>query len=109
MKVSELTDRADLELLNEIHDREIVSVFISDMVSDIIAGMSPGDILVTRQTHKLLIETANMGDASAVIFVRGKKPDAGVIGYSNKCRLTLLSTSLDAWNLALKLSDAGLR
>jgi predicted transcriptional regulator len=109
MKVSELRDLLNLQLMNELFDRDIDGVFISDMVSDIVAGLSPGNLLVTIQTHKNLIASANLVDASAVVFVRGKKPLEDVIQLANRAKLTLLSTDLDAWNLALKLYEAGLR
>jgi|SRR3990172_1000431 len=109
MKVSELKQEIGLELLNKLFDREVTGVFISDMVSDIIAGLAPGSLLVTIQTHNNLIATANLVDASAVVFVRGKKPDEDIIQLGNRAELSLLSTELDAWNLALKLSEAGLR
>ncbi|HEX9745719.1 MAG TPA: serine kinase, partial [bacterium] len=65
MKVSELQKKIGLDLLNEMHDQEISGVFISDMVSDIIAGMQPGSLLVTIQTAHNLIATANLADAAA--------------------------------------------
>jgi hypothetical protein len=109
MKISELQSELDLVLLNGLNDRDISGVFISDVISDIIAGLAPGNILVTTQTHVNLIATANLVDASGVIFVRGKKPQDDVINIANRAGLSLLSTSDDAWNLALKLYEAGLR
>jgi len=108
MKITNLKDNAGLKALNEIHDKEIEGVFISDMVSDIVAGAQPGNVLLTIQTHKNLIATANLVDVSAIIFVRGKEPADDVVELANRAKITLFKTDLDAWKLALKLHELGL-
>ncbi len=108
MKVSELKEKLDLEPLNGIYDKEINGVFISDMVSDIVAGAKPGNLLITIQTHKNLIATANLVDISAVIFVRGKSPMQDVVSLADRAEITLFKTDMDAWKLAIKLHELGI-
>lgn len=108
MNISELPKKAGLTPLNAIYEKEIDGVFISDMVSDIIAGAKPNNILVTIQMHKNLIATANLVDVSAIVFVRDKKPLADVIEVADRAGITLFSTPLDAWKLAIKLYELGL-
>jgi serine kinase of HPr protein (carbohydrate metabolism regulator) len=79
------------------------------MVSDIVAGAKPGDILVTVQMHKNLIATANLVDVSAVVFVRDKEPQQDVIDLANRAEITLFKTNLDSWHLAVKLHELGLK
>ena len=107
MRVSDLAKMPELTLINAIYDKEIEGVFISDMVSDIIAGASPNNLLITVQTHKNLIATANLVDISAIIFVRDKQPQPEVVELANRAGITLFSTKLDAWKLAIKLHDMG--
>ena len=109
MKVSELASKLGLNALNPLHDKEISGVYISDMVSDIVAGAKPGDILVTVQMHKNLIATANLVDASAIVFVRDKEPQQDVIDLANRAEITLFKTNLDSWNLAVKIHELGLK
>jgi hypothetical protein len=108
MNISELPKKAGLTPLNAIYEKEIDGVFISDMVSDIIAGAKPNNILITIQMHKNLIATANLVDVSAIVFVRDKKPLADVIEVADRAGITLFSTPLDAWKLAIKLYELGL-
>lgn len=108
MKVSELPAKAGLTPLNAIYDKDIEDVFISDMVSDIIAGARPNSLLITIQLHKNLIATANLVDVAAIVFVRDKKPMADVIEVADRAGITLFSTPLDAWKLAVKLYELGL-
>jgi len=109
MKLTELRDKLGLNALNEIYENEIEGVFISDMVSDIVAGANSGNILVTIQTHKNLIATANLVDVPAIIYVRDKKPAQDVIELANRAKITLFTTNLDAWKLAIKLHEIGLK
>jgi len=109
MKVSELSGKANLILANKVHEKDVDGVFISDMVSDIVAGAQPGNLLVTVQTHKNLIATANLVDVSAIVFVRGKQPAQDVIDLAERAKISLFTTDLDAWKLALRLHELGLQ
>ena len=46
MKVSELAEKLGLKSTNDLYDKEVHGVFISDMVSDIVAGTQPGLSLI---------------------------------------------------------------
>jgi hypothetical protein len=108
MKISELQAKIGLKPLNTVYDKDLEGVFISDMVSDIVAGAKPGNILLTIQTHKNLIATANLVDISAIIFVRGKQPLPDVVELAGRAEITLFSTDDDAWKLAIKLHEMGI-
>jgi hypothetical protein len=108
MKISELSKKAGLTPINAIYEKDIEGVFISDMVSDIIAGAKPNNLLITVQMHKNLIATANLVDVSAIVFVRDKKPLQDVLDVANRAGITLFTTSLDAWKLAINLHELGL-
>jgi len=108
MKISELQEKIGLKPLNTIYDKNIEGVFISDMVSDIVAGAKPGNLLLTIQTHKNLIATANLVDISAIVFVRGKEPLPDVLELAARAEITLFTTDADAWKLAIKLHEMGL-
>jgi hypothetical protein len=108
MKVSELQGKMGITPLNEIYDKDIEGVYISDMVSDIVAGAKAGNLLMTIQLHKNLIATANLVDVAAIIFVRGKKPLEDVIELANRAKITLFTADDDSWKLAIKLHDHGI-
>jgi predicted transcriptional regulator len=108
MKVSELVKKGGFKAFNECVDKEILGVYISDMVSDII-GIGPGNLLVTLQTHKNLIAAANLVDVAAVVFSRGKTPTEDVIALANKAGIGLLGFDGDTWTLAKKLYELGVR
>lgn len=108
MKVSELQEKVGFNLLNKLYDKEIEGVFISDMVSDIVAGVHAGNLLITIQVHKSLIASANLVDVSAVVYVRGKVPADDVIQLADRANISLFTTDEDAWKLSIKLHDMGI-
>jgi len=71
--------------------------------------MGEGNLLVTLQTHKNLIAAANLVDVAAVVFARGKTPPEDVIALAKKAGIGLLGFDQDAWALAKKLYELGIR
>ena len=68
VKGSVLTSKVDLDL-------EIPSCGASDLMSDALAFMKPGSLLLTGLVHPQAIRTAEMADLAAIVFVRGKTPE----------------------------------
>ncbi len=108
MKISELRQKLGLKTFNDVADKDIQGVYISDMVSDII-GIKEGNLLVTLQTHKNLIAAANLVDVAAVVYARGKKPPEDVVALATRAKIGLLGFDEDTWTLAKKLYELGVR
>ena len=108
MKVSELAHKAGLTAINEYKDREIESVYISDMVSDLIASAKANAVVVTLQTHKSLIAAANLVAAAMIVIVNGRKPSEDVVALASRTGIGLFSCDLDSWAFAKKLVQLGL-
>ena len=109
MTVKELQSKLNLNALNAVSDTEVDGAFISDMVSDVMAGAKAGNVWVTVQTHKNVVAAANLVDAPAVIVVRGKKVPEDTVQMADKVGVTLFATDLDTFQIAVKLFEAGVR
>jgi len=107
--VKELQSKLNLNALNEISDTEIDGAFISDMVSDVMAGAKAGNIWVTVQTHKNIVAAANLVDVPAIIVVRGKKIPEDTIQMADRVGVTVFGTDLDSFQIAVKLHEAGIK
>ena len=108
MKVAELKDKAELKPLNDVFDKPITGVFISDMVSDVMAGAAAGALWVTTQTHKNVVAAANLVDISAVIVTRGKAVPNETLEMATRAELTIFSTDLETYDFVGKLHGAKL-
>jgi predicted transcriptional regulator len=94
MKLSKIVKALDANVLvGENHQgKEIVTCGASDLMSDILAGLSEGCILLTGLTTVQVIRTAMVAGVGAVVFVRGKKPPAEVIDLAEQNDLPLISS-----------------
>jgi predicted transcriptional regulator len=94
MKLSEIVKALDAKVLNGVDhlDKEINTCGASDLMSDILAGLSEGSILLTGLTTIQVIRTAMVAGVGAVIFVRGKMPPQEVIDLAREQELPLISS-----------------
>ncbi len=94
MKLSDIIEALDGKLLtgDEFLEKDIITCGASDLMSDILAGLSEGCILLTGLTTVQVIRTAMVADVGAVVFVRGKTPPPEVIELAEENQLPLISS-----------------
>jgi predicted transcriptional regulator len=109
MKLHELAQKLELKSLSEVFDKELTGVYISDMVSDVIANAKAGDVLVTVQIHNNVIAAANLVDICGIIVTQGKEPPEKVIKMAEKAEISIYSTDMNRWQVATKMYEAGIR
>ena len=109
MKLQQIADKLELEKLTPVFDKEVTGVYISDMVSDVIANAKAGNLLVTVQVHANALAAANLVDICGIVVAQGKKPADDVIRMAVKAEISIFSTALSRWQVATKLYEAGLR
>ena len=84
MKISEIAEKTGLKAINDYGDREVESVYISDMVSDLITSAKRNSILITLQTHKSLIAAASVVAAAMIVIVKGRRPSDDVVELADE-------------------------
>ena len=87
---------------------EVSSCLTSDMMSDILAYAEPWAILVTGLTNPQSVRTANVADAAAIIYIRGKKPHETTLELAQEMRIPVLSTEKGMFEVCGLLYAAGL-
>ena len=94
MKLSEIVAALEATVLTGTNhlDKEITTCGASDLMSDILAGLSEGSILLTGLTTVQVIRTATVAGVGAVVFVRGKRPPQEVIDLAGAQDLPLISS-----------------
>lgn len=109
MTVKELETKMGFKPLNQVNENEIDGAFISDMVSDVMAGAKAGNVWVTVQTHKNIIAAANLVDIPAIVVVRGKNVPEDTLEMADRVGVTVFQTDLDTFRVAVKLFEAGIK
>jgi predicted transcriptional regulator len=80
----------------------------SDLMSDVLAFSQPGAILLTGLVNTQTIQTAFIAENTAIIFVRGKKPDDDVIALAEEKKIPLLGTPFSMFEACGILYKKGL-
>jgi predicted transcriptional regulator len=73
-------------------DTEIDSAGASDLMSDVLAFGKPGLLLITGLSNAQSVRTADIIEAKAIVYVRGKKPDREGAELARKKGIPILST-----------------
>jgi len=80
----------------------------ADLMSDVLAFMVDGAILLTGLANDQVIRTADMVDCSVVVLVRGKRPTEPMVALAKRQNVTLLSTHHSMYAACGLLFQAGL-
>lgn len=108
MTTKDVIEKIGLRSLSKFENRDVDGVFVSDMLSDVMAGAKSGNLWVTVQTHKSIVPAANLVDVSAVIITSGKNVPQETIDLANQHNIAILSTDLPSFELVGKLYGLGL-
>ncbi|SES75450.1 DRTGG domain-containing protein [Natronincola peptidivorans] len=77
----------------EFLQREVKTAFACDLMSDVLAFVDDKTLLLTGLVNSHTIRTAEMMDLSAVVFVRGKKPDDETIELAKENNIVIMTTN----------------
>ena len=110
MTLKEIKELLQAEVItgDDCLDMEITSAGGSDLMSDVLAFGKPGILLLTGLSNAQSVRTANIIDAKAIVYVRGKKPDKMGIELAREKRIPLLSTKLMMYTACGLLFSHGL-
>jgi len=111
MKVKELTEILEGTVVygEDFLDREVYTACGSDMMSDVLAFVKEQAVMLTGLVNPQVVRTAEMMDMKCIVFVRGKKPDAGMVELAEEREIVLIQTNLEMFTACGKLYEAGLR
>jgi predicted transcriptional regulator len=90
-------------------DRRIDEVCGADLMSDVLAFTVPGGILLTGLSNVQSVITAHVAEVQAIVYVRGKKPDADALKLAEQKQIPLLCSPLSMFEACGRLFVKGLR
>ena len=87
---------------------EISGAYGADLMSDVLAASQPNAVLLTGLTNPQVVRTAQMAEFRAIIFVRGKQPQAETLLLAAQENIPLITSSFGMFELCGRLHKAGL-
>jgi len=80
-------------------DAEVTGGYVGDLLSDVMANSAKGQVWVTRQVHQNIVAVATLKELVAIIIVQGALPDQDTVAKAEKEGLTILTTSMPAFEV----------
>ncbi|MFZ5519094.1 MAG: DRTGG domain-containing protein [Candidatus Zhuqueibacterota bacterium] len=110
MTLGEIKEILHAELLTDNVDlsRTVQSACASDMMSDVLAFTESNALLLTGLMNPQTIRTCEIAEASAIVFVRGKRPTPTLIALANEKGIPLLRTDFCMYDACGRLHEQGL-
>jgi len=101
MKVSELVNELGLTVWagGEGLSKEISGGYTSDLLSDVMGHAQAGQVWLTLQTHKNVMAIASLKEMSAIVIVKGFKPEEGTISQANTEGIPILGTEMESFEI----------
>lgn len=90
-------------------DRDVKGGCGADLMSDVLASVKPEAVLLTGLCNIQVVRTAQMADISAIVFVRGKIPQAEIVDLATEENIPLITSPFGTFELCGRLYTAGLR
>ena len=111
MTVAEVRDLLECDVVVDPGTLETTTISVAggaDLMSDVLALIEPGALLLTGLTNAQSVRTAEMADVKVIVYVRSKRPEAAAVALAREVGLPLLRTSLTMYEACGRLYSAGL-
>jgi predicted membrane-bound dolichyl-phosphate-mannose-protein mannosyltransferase len=110
MKLKDIIENLEMkvETAEESVDREVTGVYMSDLLSDVMANSKDGDVWITLQIHPNIIAVATLKDLAGIIIVQGRKPEKETIEKAQSENIPILVSDLQAFEIAGRLYQMGI-
>lgn len=111
MKLSEVKEilKATVIVGDDKLDMEILNGAGTDLMSDLLSGPTSGVLLLSGLNNVQTIRTSVIAGVSALVLVRGKKPDREMVEQARMHGLPILSTPFTMFTSCGRLLRRGLR
>lgn len=111
MKLADLVDRMDLEVRSARQGLgdEVTGGYMSDLLSDVLANSSDGNLWITLQRHQNIVAVASMKQLVGIVLVGGREPEEETVEKAEAENLPILVSELPAFELAGRLYTLGVR
>jgi hypothetical protein len=87
----------------------VLGGYASDLLSDVMANSCEGDIWVTMQRHVNIVAVAHLKGLAGIVIVNGRQPEADTLRRATEEHIPLISTTLQAFDVAGILHGLGIR
>ncbi len=88
---------------------EVTGGFSSDLLSDVIGNAKAGNVWVTIQIHQNIVAVGTLLGLSAIVIAGGAEPEQKTIEKANEEGVRILTTGMNAFSVAGRIYEQGIR
>jgi hypothetical protein len=90
-------------------DRAIEGGYVSDLLSDVIAGAKEGDLWMTLQIHQNIVAVAFLNNLAGIVIVGGREPESETLEKAAEQGIPIMVSELPSYEVAGRLYQMGIR
>ena len=90
-------------------DREVRGGYVSDLLSDVIAGAKEGDLWITLQLHQNIVAVAFLNSLAGIVIVGGREPEQQTLQKAEEQDVPVMVSPLPSYEVAGRLYEMGIR
>ncbi len=106
MTVNELIGKMNLRVITLASpETEVTGGYVGDLLSWVMGRVGDNEAWITIMTNVNVVAVASLRDVSCVILAEGVTPDKSVVNLAEEKGVTLLSTNLSSYEVAVSLSE----
>ncbi|HPI94373.1 MAG TPA: serine kinase [Deltaproteobacteria bacterium] len=83
--------------------REVTGGYAGDLLSDVMANSSAGNIWVTRQVHQNIVAVAALKEHAAIVIVQGATPEKETLDKATKEGIPILVADMGEFEVVGRL------
>lgn len=104
MTITEMSSLLNLECVqNNFSDREITSVYTSDLLSDVLANAAENSVLITIQAHKNTVAVASLKHSPSIIICNNREVPQDMISSASEENIAIFRTKQNQFTVSGKL------
>jgi hypothetical protein len=110
MTLREVVERLGLKPVSALSrlSQECTGGYISDLLSDVMAGAKAGDVWITLQIHQNIVAVATLKELAAIIIIGGRQPEKQTLAKAEEEKIPILLTELPAFEVVGRLYQMGI-
>lgn len=83
--------------------KEVTGGYAGDLLSDVMANSSAGNIWVTRQVHQNIVAVASLKEHAAIVIVQGATPEKETLDKATKEGIPILVADMAEFEVVGRL------
>ena len=110
MKLTDLIQKLNLSVRSAKGnlEREVTGGYASDLLSDVIAHSTEGNLWITLQVHQNIVAVASMKNLAGIVLVNGREPEQETIEKAEAENIAIMVTEMPTFELVGRLYNIGI-